>query len=120
MAKRKAYRDWFKLEIAGSQWRVLLSTAKEIEDLARAEGVTLPSDQVIVIDQNIPIARRGVVLMHELLHAMLSNVGAKVTTSTILGCTVNESEKVEEQLVSYFAPILYDTLMRNGMLKLPK
>lgn len=108
-----------RLNIQGNAWRVVLATSDDDNDLD-AEGVCSPDHLLMGIDRNIDPSRAETAFMHELLHAMMSATASKNVLARIFDCEPDDTDEREEALVSFLAPILHDTLTRNGMLTLPK
>jgi hypothetical protein len=120
MAKSDA-TYWFSFESsAHTQWHVVATTPEAFPWLEGAEGVCLSQKQVVAIDRSAPQDRAECVLVHEMLHAELSGPGDGTTLANVLGLTTENIADVEENLVSYLAPKIYQLFSANGFLKLPR
>lgn len=119
MTKTKG-KHWFSFAAAGTEWDIRIASEKDAPELASAEGFTDPASSTIYLDAGLVPSRRTVVLVHELLHALLSTPGEFKLMSRILGCSQEEASAREEELVTHLAPKLGDALARSGMLRLPK
>lgn len=113
-------KHWFSFAASGTDWDVRIATEKDAPELAGSEGITDPSASTIYLDSGLVPSRRTVVLVHELLHALLSTPGEFKLMARILGCSPDEASAREEELVTHLAPKLCDALCRSGILKLPK
>ena len=72
----------------------------------------------ILIDDTVEPSRRIVVLIHEVLHACLNMPGSGSLMPHVFGCPFEKIADIEENVVSYLAPVLAGALC--PMLHLPK
>jgi hypothetical protein len=112
--------EWMRLTIAGVEWRVDLCTAEEYPDLADRDGETDPDACRIVLQAAMPAQKRGVVLIHEILHACFCTPGEYELLAKLFGIDREKVEDAEELLVTHLAPKLTDALTRAKLLKLPR
>jgi hypothetical protein len=112
-------RHWFSYMAAGSEWDVVLVDRRAFGEIDGRDGVTLPDQGLVALDDQLPFARLVTVLVHEMLHTHFSTTGESKLLARILGCAVDDASDREEEIVTHLAPKLADTLMRNGLLKLP-
>ena len=117
---RRKPRLFKRLNVQGNAWRVFLVDRDTEPDLAGNDGVTSVDDSLIALDDRLEPTRMGSAFVHELLHACLSAPASKEVLAKLFGCKPEEVVDKEESMVSYLAPILFDTLARNGLLKLPR
>lgn len=113
-------KHWFSFTAAGTEWSVIIAAEKDVPELAHAEGFTDPSSSTICLDSELVPSRRTVVLVHEMLHALLSTPGESKLMARILGCSQEDASAREEELVTHLAPKLCDALCRSGIFKLPR
>jgi hypothetical protein len=118
--RRRNPRLLTRLNVQGNDWRVYLTNADDEPDLAGADGVTSVDDSLIALDERLEPTRMGTAFLHELIHACLSAPASVEVLARVFECKHADVRGREEALVSYLAPILFDTLARNGLLKLPK
>lgn len=112
-------RHWFTIRTIGGDLDVLLGSATSIKDLKGRYGVTDADVGIIALDENTPLVRLVVALLHELLHGGLTAPGDSHLLARILGCTAEEADEREEEIVTHLAPRLADCLIRSGLLRLP-
>lgn len=110
---------WFRFTSVSSDWTVVRGDEDEFPDLVGAEAVTLPTKSLVVVHENLTYPRACRAFIHELLHTDLSNPGESELLAVIFGCKVSTVKEREEYLVTYLAPRLADTLIRNQFLELP-
>lgn len=105
---------WFEIDILSVKWRVFIVDPNVFrEHMGGREGLTIFTTATILISKDLDDARKGDVVFHELFHA----VNFAVSVERLI--KVKGDDDWEENLTSLQAPILYDTLIRGRMLKLP-
>ena len=112
---------WFSFQDAACcEWRLFLGNERTIPQLEGVEGVTLPDQHLIAIDERLPDDRKLVVAFHEFFHASISQVADPNTLALVFCCTPAEVEAREENIVAFSAPRLFAMLTLAGFLKFPK
>lgn len=112
-------RHWFTVRTVGGDLDVILGTANSVKDLKGRYGVTDADVGIIALDEGTPLVRLVVALLHELLHGALTAPGDSHLLARILGCSADDADEREEEIVTHLAPRLADCLIRSGLLRLP-
>lgn len=112
-------RHWFTIRTAGGDYDIVLGTDKVLKCLKGAEGHTDGGLGIIALDEEATLSRIAVVLIHEMLHAVLSSPAEYGPIARVIGCRPASVAKREEDIVAYLAPKLADCLIRSGLLRLP-
>lgn len=115
----KGARQWFTVRTVGGDFDVILGTDKILKCLKGAEGHTDGGLGIIAIHEEATLSRIAIVLIHEVLHALLSSPAEYAPLAKILGCRPASVAGREEDLVAYLAPKVADCLIRSGLLRLP-
>lgn len=116
--RRGPRREWLRLTIGGAEWVVYLASSADLGESNNGvpcDGLTLHERLTILVDEGQPLERQTVILVHELLHASLSSVGAGHMFALVSG--LEKMSDREESLVSYVAPILAGAL--RPLLRVP-
>jgi hypothetical protein len=112
-------RHWFTARSIAGDLDVVLATEKLLKDLKNRAGVTLPNEGLIALDEETPLVRLVVTLIHELFHGALSAPGDDNLIARLFRCTPQQAVDREEEIVTYMAPRFADCLIRSGLLRLP-
>jgi len=112
-------RHWFTLRTSGGDYDVVLGTDKILKCLKGLEGHTDAGVGIIAIDEEATLSRLAVVLVHELLHAVLSAPADQGPLARVIGCRPKNLIAREEDIIALIAPRLADCLIRTGLLRLP-
>lgn len=115
----RGMRHWFVARTIGGDVDVLLATSRVLRDLKGNDGITQPAYGLIALDEESPLLRIVVTLVHELLHNLFSAPGDDDLNARILGCKPKDVGAREEEIVTHLAPRLADCLIRSGLLRLP-
>jgi hypothetical protein len=122
MAKRVAgCKKWLSFQYGGIEWCVYLADPNKVADIQECDGITLPTEGIILIDAEIPDDRKVVVLVHELLHVAFASPQHSSVLPKLLGLKdYNQVSKLEEDLVSFLAAPLTGILKAVFKLRLPR
>lgn len=112
-------RHWFTVRTTGGDYDVVLGTATILKCLKTLEGHTDVDLGIIAINEEATLRRIAVVLVHELLHAILSAPADQGPFARIIGCRPKNLVAREEDIIAHIAPRLADSLLRSGLLRLP-
>ena len=117
---RKRKPKGYALTIQGTAWRVYVVSRGSCRALRGLEGLCDHDGSTIFIASELSPERRADVFVHELLHAMMFASGCDRAVPHSMGVSDKKWCEVDETLVRLLAPVLFDTLMRNGLLTIPK
>jgi hypothetical protein len=108
---------WMTLTIKGAEWPVFLTNDVQLlgED---NDACCNTATSTIYIASWLPASQIHTALIHEVLHAIIFSMGVGQLIQSIID--VEDHDESEERLVSLLSVDLFDTLQRNGIIKLPK
>lgn len=111
---------WVTLVICGMPWRVWITNQKFHKELTdEHNGYCIPDKAEIYIHADVDDARKGEVLVHELMHAWYFTIGYEFTVAKFIENQKLDAEEREEARISAISHIVFDTFLRNGMLVIP-
>ena len=116
---RKRRLRGIPFSIQGTEWRVYLVSRRSAGALKGLEGLCVFEEAAIFIAKELAPARRVEVFVHEVLHALNFSSGIDRVIPQALGVTAAQWDAAEETMVRLLAPVLVDTLTRNGLLSIP-
>lgn len=113
-------RYWFTSRSINGDCDVVVGNDRSIKDLKGCVAVMLPHLGIIAVDEESPLLRIVVALLHEQLHQILTGPGEDdQLNANLFGCKPTEAEAVEERVVTYISTRLADCMLRSGLLRLP-
>lgn len=118
--KRARRSKGYALTIQGTEWRVHVVSRGSCRALKGCEGACDHEGARIFIAAELSPERRADVFVHELLHALTFASGVDRAVPASMGCDEKKWTEVDETIVRLLAPVLFDTLTRNGLLTIPK
>lgn len=94
-----------RVNIGGIDWTIIPCDPREIGDDL---GECLSDELVIKVSWNLKDDMKNIVILHEILHALVSQTGLADDFSKV-------SDDFEEKIVDRLAPILYSVLKNNTL-----
>ncbi len=120
MTVRKGEKLLLEPIICGVPWKIIESTDSIEDELTCAQGVTRPDKQCCYVNSvETPPEGLEFVCVHELGHAVMFTSGGKEALRQITRFGDSRCEQLEEFIVGGFLHAFWDTLKRNGWLKIP-
>lgn len=111
---------WFTLKTLWRSFDVTLSNETLTPDLANRFGLTDIDAGIIWLDAKLPRQALIATLIHEAMHAVMATPGESLLLARILGCSEEDADAREEDIVTHLAPKLADALLRSGLLRFPR
>jgi hypothetical protein len=116
----RGIRYWFTARSVAGDLDVILGNERTIKELAGCVAVTLPDMGLVAIDEEAPLLRIVIGLIHELYgHGVMSAPGADIVNARVFCCSVKRAPIIEEHIATHAAPLWTDMLLRSGLLRLP-
>lgn len=116
----RGVRYWFTARSICGDYDVVLSSERVLKDLKGRVAITLANDGLIACDEESPLLRIVIGIIHELLgHGVLAAPGDDLNNAHLFGCRASRVAAVEERIVTHMAPRWADCLIRSGLLRLP-
>jgi len=117
-------RDGEKLllsfDIGSVPWKYVESDDSIEDEMTEAQGIMRADRQVVYVNRSeTPPEGYEYVFFHEAGHAVFFTTGVKEALKQITGFEGDKCTQLEEFLMSNLMHAMYDTLKRNGWLKIP-
>lgn len=105
--------------IGGAKWKIALSNPKETPILSGCQGRCVAAKHTIYINEDeVPPEGYAFVAAHEMGHADIFMCGGVDTLKLITGLKGAKYDALEEFITGALFHAHYDTLVRNGWLKI--
>lgn len=115
MTRRGVYPlPWFSFPVGAVSWTMFITSERATPQVRGLEGVTLHDQCACFVNVRHAKVERAAqaIAFHEMMHAGAWGSGASVT----LWSNVDEQE---ERAIQTLAPVLFDMLVRAGLLTFP-
>jgi len=113
-------RLWMKLDSQSGVVKVYVTKNQlKVEDGTLVDACFDPHANTIEIKWSEDLHHMKMKLLHELLHVCFNPHAGDMKQNILGGKDYIEWDTREELLVSFLEPILFDLLVRNGMVRFP-